>query len=223
VAPTLPDTRGPFDPASLIHVVADAVIATDLTFHVTGWNHAAELIYGWSEAEALGQPVNDLLQTTYVVGERAAVLAALQAHGRWQGEVLQRTRSGQLIPILASVATVLAPDGTSLGIVTVNRDDRERQAAAAQLRAHAERLEVLTAASRAFAAVGADYHGLLDQIVMFTSKQLGATGIVRMLSDDQQWLDTVALYDQDPPRMNKPRIIMAIIRNMPNEPTPLME
>jgi PAS domain-containing protein len=41
--------------ANLLQNVSDAIVATDRHFIITGWNPAAENIYGWSPEEAIGR------------------------------------------------------------------------------------------------------------------------------------------------------------------------
>src|SRR3954466_12282020 len=45
---------------SVIEVMADAVIGTDLEYRVTLWNPAAERLYGYSNQEAMGRPAREL-------------------------------------------------------------------------------------------------------------------------------------------------------------------
>ena len=46
----------------------DAVIVTDLKFHITSWNLAAERIYGYKAEEALGSSTIDVLKTIFAEG-----------------------------------------------------------------------------------------------------------------------------------------------------------
>ncbi|NTU80459.1 MAG: PAS domain S-box protein [Chloroflexales bacterium] len=188
----------PLDDVSLLQHIQDAVITSDLAFRITGWNPAAEVLYGWRTAEALGQNVTTLLQTEHLERSRAQVLAEFRAHGVWKGEVIQRHRNGHPIAILAAVATIRAPTGEPIGVITVNRDISARKAAEDQLRAQAERLAVLAAASQAFAQAGTDERTVLDLVARRTADPLGAGCIIRLRSDDEQWLDVVTIYDQNP-------------------------
>jgi signal transduction histidine kinase/PAS domain-containing protein len=61
----------------------------------------------------------------------------------------------------------------------------------------AKRLRVLADASRAFAEAGDDAQVVLEQVARTAAEQLNAICIVRLLSGDGQWLDTVALYHSD--------------------------
>ncbi|MDZ7677383.1 MAG: EAL domain-containing protein [Acidimicrobiales bacterium] len=101
--------------------VADAVIITDLHFHVRSWNTAAERLYGWREEEVLGRHVLDVLQWAGDAGALAATWEGLEVSGRWRGESQQVTRDGSTIGVLASTTLLRDDDGGPVLIVSVNR------------------------------------------------------------------------------------------------------
>lgn len=114
--------------ASLQESVSDAVIATDMDFRIQSWNRAAEMIYGWSAAEAIGKSANEILQTTYESEEdRVRTLHNFLERGAWQGEVIQRHRDGSEINVLASVNLFKDDLGQPFGVVSVNRDITQRK------------------------------------------------------------------------------------------------
>ena len=46
---------------SILDTALDAVVTTDARGRVTDWNGRAQAMFGWSKAQALGQPVEDLI------------------------------------------------------------------------------------------------------------------------------------------------------------------
>lgn len=101
--------------------LTDAVIITDLHFHVRSWNQAAERLYGWQAHEVLGRHIFDVLQWVGDNGLLAAAWATLEAEGRWHGEGRQITRDGSVIAVLATTTLVRDDSGEPVGIVSVNR------------------------------------------------------------------------------------------------------
>ena len=73
--------------ASLLDAVGQAVVALDLQGTITYWNHAAELLYGWSAAEALGRNAAEVLITSASREEGAQIVAALKRGETWSGEL----------------------------------------------------------------------------------------------------------------------------------------
>ena len=101
--------------------VADAVIITDLHFHVRSWNTAAERLYGWREPEVVGRHVLDVLQWVDDEGALAATWEDLEVNGRWRGESNQITRDGSTIKVLTSTTLLRDDDDAPVLIVSVNR------------------------------------------------------------------------------------------------------
>lgn len=121
--------------ASLQENVSDAVIVADISFRIQSWNHAAERIYGWSAEEAIGKTTGEIMRTRYAEpGDREHIIRQLHEQGWWQGEVVQHYKDGTPLQILASVTLVKDEGGIPFGIVSVNRDIRERKQAEAELR-----------------------------------------------------------------------------------------
>ena len=101
--------------------LTDAVIITDLHFHVRSWNQAAERLYGWQAHEVLGRHILDVLQWVGDNGLLAAAWASLETKVRWHGEGRQITRDGSVIAVLATTTLVRDDSGEPIGIVSVNR------------------------------------------------------------------------------------------------------
>ena len=113
--------------ANLLNQVSDAIISTDLNFHVASWNKAAEHIYGWQEGEVKGNII-DLLQTEFLGSETLeSSVRALYETGNWRGEVRQATKSGRRIVVRSSVSLVQDHTGKTIGAVAINSDITEQR------------------------------------------------------------------------------------------------
>lgn len=189
---------GPFDQTSLLQFMLDAVIATDLDNRITGWNRAAEELYGWSAAEAIGQPAGELLRSDYAGRQRSQLRAELQAAGFWRGELIHHHRDDHPILVLASVSLVRDSAGKPHSIVTVNRDITEQRAAEQARERARTRLQLLADASRAFTEVEADYQTVLQLVARRMVESLGDFCIIRVLADDWLFLPFAALYHYYP-------------------------
>ncbi len=66
----------------IIDTALDAVVTTDASGTITGWNKQAENVFGWSSGEAIGQRMSELLipQPDRMAHEHGA--AAFSGHGR---------------------------------------------------------------------------------------------------------------------------------------------
>ncbi|GAB6057860.1 PAS domain S-box protein [Desulfonatronum parangueonense] len=113
--------------STILDQTTDAIITTDLDLHVTSWNRAATRIYGWSQEEAVGKPVDDLLATEFIATSQAKARAVLEAEGAWRGEVRQKTKGGRILVVEASVSWLTNGQGKITGGITVNRDITRRK------------------------------------------------------------------------------------------------
>lgn len=111
--------------ASLIENVAEAIIATDFEGMILSWNKGAEVIYGWTAGEVIGQRVSEILKSQMTEAESKLSWDALLLHGQWRGEVLQTTKSGQVLDIRSTVAVLRDSRGNVSGAVAINRDVTE--------------------------------------------------------------------------------------------------
>lgn len=109
--------------AHLLDQMHSAVIATDTDARVIHWNPAAERLYGWSAAEALGRPIFEL--TVPADGQQAAqeiMAETFERTGAWEGEFVVTREDGSTFP--AHVANTLVRDleGRVAGVIGVSSD-----------------------------------------------------------------------------------------------------
>ncbi len=63
---------------SLVDSATDAIVTSDARGHIVGWNRAAEVIFGYTQAEAMLQPVAMLLPEDYRAAHREAMARFLE-------------------------------------------------------------------------------------------------------------------------------------------------
>jgi diguanylate cyclase (GGDEF)-like protein/PAS domain S-box-containing protein len=113
--------------AHILGSVSDAIIATDANLRIVSWNKPAELLYGWSAAEALGQHLDELCHTEFIGQTQAEAQAKLLAEKVWRGELRQRRRDGSTLWVTASVSMLEDAQGNFTGGVTINHNITERK------------------------------------------------------------------------------------------------
>jgi len=123
--------------ARLLDILHDAVITLDCRFHVRSWNKAAERIYGYDAAEAIGRHVGELSRTFYEDGEAGRIrkFAEVERAGLLHSDLVQYRRDGARIEVEAEASVLRDADGTVTGYLLVNRDVTERKRAEEALRA----------------------------------------------------------------------------------------
>jgi PAS domain S-box-containing protein len=126
--------------AQLLDVVDAAVIATDARGTVTHWSAGAERLYGWSAEEACGSSIWELS----VGASPADVIDAVREHGRWEGELEGRNRTGTAFPTDVRLTAIVDDTGQLTGIVGVGVDVSERHRQAWELRSARDHLRAVT-------------------------------------------------------------------------------
>jgi diguanylate cyclase (GGDEF)-like protein/PAS domain S-box-containing protein len=103
--------------------ISDAVFATDAANRFTHWTaSAAERIFGYSAAEAVGRPFEELLPYRMAQpGDGSEFFTELEAGRTWRGLGTVRVRDGREIWLESTVEPIMA-DGRFVGSVSVARD-----------------------------------------------------------------------------------------------------
>ena len=90
--------------ADISRNIEDPIISTDTSLNITRWNQAAERLFGWTSAEAIGRTTKDVLQSQFSTRERNDILKSLQTEGYWHGQVTYLTKTGKPLICLCTVS-----------------------------------------------------------------------------------------------------------------------
>jgi PAS domain S-box-containing protein len=124
--------------SEILDLVRESVLVRDLRGRILAWNKASEELYGFSRAQAIGQPVHDLLGTECAT-DLPEVEAQLMRAGQWNGELVRRTASGAKITLDARWSVRRDAAGAPRDIVENGRDVATRKTALDSLRDREER------------------------------------------------------------------------------------
>lgn len=129
--------------AKAFNYLFDAVVVTDAEGIITDWNKGSESLYGYTEEEALGQPVGILHVPDDVEHITSEVLAAVAESGQWTGEVRMLHKDGSIGWIESMCIPLLDDAGKMVGALGINRDITERVIETERLR-HLAQFDHLT-------------------------------------------------------------------------------
>jgi PAS domain S-box-containing protein len=108
--------------AALLGSSDDAIIAKTLDGTIRAWNKGATVMYGYSEAEAIGQPISMLCPPDRK-SEIDDLLARLaQGERIAHHETVRQGKDGAIIPVAVSIWPIRDADGTIVGGSSVARD-----------------------------------------------------------------------------------------------------
>ncbi len=150
--------------AQLLNAVQQAVVATDPEGIVIFWNKFAELLYGWTAEEAVGQTIQDLTPSPFLREHGPEIMERGAAGGSWTGEFLVQGKSGKAFPALLTTSPVRDERGRVLGFVTVSIDLTERRNLEEQFR----QSQKMDAVGRLAGGIAHDFNNLLTVIRLNT-------------------------------------------------------
>jgi PAS domain S-box-containing protein len=153
------DGRPPsgIDDAALLEAIVrstqDAVISTDLSRRITSWNPAAERLYGYSSAEALGALNALIIPPDRLQEDDATVKRLLAGESVSPYETVRLHKDGRRIDVSMTASAIRGPDGRIIGISKITRDLSARMRVEGQLTDLMDRMSETLLASRRLAAI----------------------------------------------------------------------
>ena len=129
--------------AAIVEFSGDAIISLGLDGQIESWNRAAERMFGYAEAEMLGQPILKLAAPGHEA-EMMDILDRVRVGERVNHyETLRRHKDGSLLHVSLTESPVYDADGQLGGASKVLRDITSAKAAEAALQQSQERLQEL--------------------------------------------------------------------------------
>ncbi|MBV8121923.1 MAG: PAS domain S-box protein [Alphaproteobacteria bacterium] len=124
--------------AAIVESSEDAIVGKTLDGIVTSWNRAAELIFGYSEAEMIGRPIS-VLAAPGAVDEMPRILEAIRRGERIAHYVTERRRKdGRIILVALTVSPIRDEQGHIIGASKIARDITDVTRTTALLRSVSE-------------------------------------------------------------------------------------
>ena len=143
----------------------DAIITQSLAGTITGWNEAAERLFGFTASEAVGQSIDmivpeDRRNDARSILSRVGGGIAVENH-----ETIRKSKDGRLLDVSVNVSPILSATGKTIGAAKVARDITDRK-----LREEMFRLAVDTSPN---GLVLTDVHGAIMLVNAETERLFG--------------------------------------------------
>ena len=113
--------------AALLDQAQDAIWVIDAHERINYWNQGAELVYGWSAAEAVGKNPLQLLYRGAPTPQLLECMKALNERGEWRGELQEFTKDGRTITVQGRGNLIRDEQGRRKSILIINTDITERK------------------------------------------------------------------------------------------------
>jgi PAS domain S-box-containing protein len=141
--------QAPFDCEELVEAIGDAIVVADSSGAIKIWNSAAERLFGFTQSEALGNPL-DLIIPERLRARHWAGYDKTMASGetRYAHDVLRVPavhKDGRALSIAFTVGLLYGTQREVKGILAVIRDETTRFAEERNLRKRLAELETNSA------------------------------------------------------------------------------
>jgi PAS domain S-box-containing protein len=132
-----PDELSALHLAKVVESSDDAIVSKDLNSIITSWNPAAERIFGYTAAEAIGKSVRMIIPPE-LQSEEDLVLSKIKAGERVEHyETVRQRKDGTRIAISLTVSPILDDKGRVIGASKIARDVTDQRRLQTEAREHA--------------------------------------------------------------------------------------
>jgi len=107
--------------AVVVRDTRDAVLMQDMTGRILAWNPGAARMYGWSESEALGMNIRDLMPTVGREDEVAAIRQQCSVGTLEPRQSRRITKDGRILAVSLVAAALVNEGGETYAIATTER------------------------------------------------------------------------------------------------------
>lgn len=113
--------------AELVNKTYDAIISIDINFVIISWNKGAEILYGYTAAEATGKDISLLLGWENAASRFSETRLTPGKDVYWQGEEMHYHKNGTEVYALVSVSMIQDEQDSVTGYVIVGKDISQRK------------------------------------------------------------------------------------------------
>jgi len=127
--------------ALIVSSSEDAIISKRLDGVVTSWNHGAEMLFGYTAAEIVGQPILTVIPPTLRDEEERLLSAIRRGESIKHYETTRVARDGHVLEVSVSLSPIRDHEGRIIGAAKIARDISERRRTEQALARHRDELE----------------------------------------------------------------------------------
>jgi PAS domain S-box-containing protein len=159
----------------MVHSAGDAIISIDRRGSITGWNPAAERIFGWSAREAVGRSLRGMFPDQYEQAARQALTGVRPASSF---DLSAKRADGKMLNLAVTLSGVPGREDRVEGLLAIVRDMTSQR----ELETQMHQSEKLTALGQVAGGIAHDFNNLLQAILGYSqlmSKNLQNIDVVR--------------------------------------------
>ena len=174
--------------AAIVESSEDSIISKDLNGTILSWNHAAEKLFGFRAAEAIGQPIQIIIPSDREKEEYGVLDRIRRGESVKPFETVRRRKDGTLLSVSVAASPIRGADGTVIAASQSARDVTAQQ----QIERDARQLAAIVRSSED-AIVGKDLNGTItswnraaEEMFGFRAAEAIGQSIRMIIPEDRQ-------------------------------------
>jgi len=196
--------------AAIVASTDEAILSKDLAGIVVSWNTGAEVLYGYSAEEIIGQSIFTIIPENLQAEAQQFLREIASGRSVTRDETLRKRKNGSLVEVSLAIAPVRDAEGRVIGASTIAHDITERKRIETELVQSRRDLEdqklmlqsILESMSEGLVAT--DEHG---KFIIWNPVAARIVGLGPSNVSEQQWTEHYGLYLPDmvtpfPPEQN---------------------
>jgi PAS domain S-box-containing protein len=152
----------------------DAIVTQSLDGTITGWNPAAERVFGYSAAEAVGNNIDLIVPSDRIVEAHEILQRVARGERIQHFETVRQLKDGSSIQVSLSISPIKTPNGQTIGASKIVRDITESRRTEQALRQQTEERRRIFETSQDLILIS-DRKGVLVQVSPSSEAILGYT------------------------------------------------
>jgi PAS domain S-box-containing protein len=190
--------------AAIVEFSDDAIISKDLTGVITSWNQAAERIFGYTAAEAVGQSIRLIIPHEHQHEEDVVLDHIRRGQTVDHFETVRRRKDGVRIPISLTVSPIQNQAGVVIGASKIARDISERKRAEAEMRRASRQTAFLARMAPTLSSL--DYQETLKGVARLAVPDIADWCAVDIVQEDGQ-IARLAVAHLDPAKIELAKLV----------------
>lgn len=178
--------------ATIIESSDDAIISKNLDGIITSWNKSAELLFGHSPHEAIGQHINLIIPTEYFHEEENILAKLRQGIKIDHFETIRKTKDGRKLNLSITVSPIADSTGTIIGASKIARDITQRK--------RAEKRQAIFVEAGRILGSSLDYQRTLAAVCKLVVPELADWCSLDLLTEDKQ-VRRIEIAHKDPDKI----------------------
>ncbi|WP_312339422.1 PAS domain S-box protein [Sphingobacterium sp.] len=159
--------------AAIVNTSDDAIVSKNLQGIIASWNHAASIMFGYTEAEALGKHISLIIPPERLQEEELIINKIKNSERIEHFETMRLRKDGKQISVSLSISPIIDETGKIIGASKIARDISRQKEFEEKLQRYTSHVETLNTMSK-LVSESLEINEILQRVIDASVKIIGA-------------------------------------------------